>query len=363
MKKIHNSRFSQSISQPARLLNVASWIVAIAFAIFLNMLGSLVIRDLMYAPRGGPPVATAFSDPATAPLEAHQRDLELRRDTLSDKLEIARTGRERADKVYSDQRESFRNWIATRQATGNGQNDPDLLARTKNLDALQARADDWRRQENALIDETRPIESQLVELRRQIADVRQAADRRFAAATRHYELVVFGCRLAVTLPLLVIGVWLFIRFRKSRYWPFVYGFGLFSLSSFFVELVPYLPNFGGYVRVLVGIALTAFAGIYMLRVFQRYVERKRAELQQSQSERARHVDYEKALRAYDRRICPSCDKSWQPGGDHASFCIHCGLNLFKTCDCGGRNFAFFPFCNQCGNAVPPEEESGASQSA
>jgi hypothetical protein len=333
-------------------------VIAIAFAIFLNMLGSLVIRDLMYAPRGGPPVREQFTDAATAPLDAQVRDLQFQRDALNDKIETTRIANARADKLYADARESFRNWIATRQATGDSRNDPELLARTQSLDQLQASAADWQKQQNALVDEGRPIDVNLTQLRTQIAAASQAADARYEAASRRYELVVFGWRLALTLPLLVVAVWLFIRFRKNRYWPFVYGFGMFALTAFFVELVPYLPNFGGYVRVLVGIALTIFAGIYVLRAFQRYVERKHAELQRSQSERASTIEYEKALNAYRRKLCPSCDKPWDLGGDSVSYCIHCALNLFKGCDgCGARNFAFFPFCNQCGKPVTEAAES------
>ncbi|MBN3753235.1 hypothetical protein G3N95_09785 [Paraburkholderia sp. Tr-20389] len=354
-------KISQAYSRPARLLKVASWVIAIAFAIFLNMLGALVIRDLMYAPHGGPPNAEQFSDAVTSPLDVQMHDLQLQRDALNDKIENTRIAQERAVKLYTEARESFRNWIATRQATGDGRNDPELLARTRQLDALQASVAGWQKQQNALLDDARPIDARMNQLRVQIATARQAADERYQAASRRYELVVFGWRLALTLPLLVVAVWLFIRFRRNRYWPFVYGFGLFALTAFFVELVPYLPNFGGYVRVIVGIALTAFAGIYMLRAFQKYVERKRAELEQSQTDRARSVDYEKALSAYQKKLCPSCDKPWHLGGDQVSYCIHCGLNLFKVCGCGGRNFAFFPFCNQCGKPVSDDSAVKAEQ--
>ncbi|GJH05685.1 hypothetical protein [Paraburkholderia terrae] len=91
---------SQAFSRPARLLKLGSWIIAIAFAIFLNMLGSLVIRDLMYAPRGGPPDAAQFSDVATSQLDAQVRDLQLQRNALNDRIENTRIAHDRAGKLY-----------------------------------------------------------------------------------------------------------------------------------------------------------------------------------------------------------------------------------------------------------------------
>jgi len=94
----------------------------------------------------------------------------------------------------------------------------------------------------------------------------------------------------------------------------------------------------------------------MLRAFQKYVERKRADLGESRTERARGVDYEKALSTFRKKLCPSSDKPWNLGCEQASYCIHCGLKLFKGCACGGRNFAFFLFCNQCHEPVTETAE-------
>ena len=79
------------------------------------------------------------------------------------------------------------------------------------------------------------------------------------------ELRVFLYRLALTLPLLVVAGWLFVKKRKGTLLALCLG--LHHLSRcllFFVELVPYLPSYGGYVRYIVGIAITVLVGRYAI---------------------------------------------------------------------------------------------------
>ncbi len=119
---------------------------------------------------------------------------------------------------------------------------------------------------------------------------------------------MFLYRLALTLPLLVLAGWLFVKQRKSTWWPFVWGFIFFALFAFFVELVPYLPSYGGYVRYVVGIVLTALVGRYAILALNRYLERQKLAEAMPDQQRRKELGYDVALARLAKGVCPGCER-------------------------------------------------------
>ncbi len=324
------------------------WLVALVFASFLIGLGSTLVGDL---PRvESVPALDDFMDRQAAQaardsVQAGERQAQ----DHADALEQARLKLQVAQSDVGAQRQSFANWIATRRATERAEQDPELLARTRALDELHQRERAARaeleRQQQALLDARQSVE----QARRTLADMQRNAQGAYEQALRVQELRVFGYRLALTLPLLVVALWLFRRHRHSASWPFVWGFIIFALFAFFVELVPYLPSYGGYVRYIVGIVLTVVGGRWAIGALQRYLERQRAAEALPDVQRRQSLSYEEALARLAKSVCPGCERSVDlkdPAGD---FCPHCGIGLFNRCShCGTRKSAFARFCPACG---------------
>lgn len=328
------------------------WLVAIVFAGFLVGLGGAVVGDL---PRvEGQLLQEDFVDPARAePLRQSVADGRATLRQAQDTLDQARLQLQAAHAATRSARESFSDWVATRRATEQPSQDSALIARTRALEALQA--EERTAQQAVQAQQQRVLDAQqaIDGAQRQLETVTDAADEQWGRALRAAELRVFLYRLAITLPLLAAAGWLFVRKRHGTYWPFAWGFIFFAGFTFFVELVPYLPSYGGYVRSGVGIVLTVLIGRYAIAALNRYLSRQQQAEQMSDAQRRHALGYDTAQARLAKEVCPGCERSVNFKDASIDFCPHCGIGLFNRCTpCGARKSTFARYCQACGSAAP-----------
>lgn len=333
-----------------RIFTIAMWMVSVVFAGFLIGLGSLIIADL---PRVESRVGLQqFVDkPAEQRIEAEERALNARLQTLERTEADAQGKVDRAGAQYQTAKNSFEAWIATRTATGDASQDPEVLNRQRQLDQLGAVLRAAEEARDRISNERPALQTQQAQLQTQRDRLLDAALPRYRSTKFWQDAKVFGWRLLLTLPLLVLAVHFAAQRRKGDYWPLKRGFILFAAFTFFVELAPYLPDYGWYVRSLVGMALTIVASHFAIRWMRSYLASREAEERKAEVERKKAIQYDEALRKMAARTCPSCERPVATTDDAPTdFCVHCGLRLFDHCaTCDTRKFVFFRYCMKCGS--------------
>ena len=341
----------KSLRVPERLFQLAGWAVSVVFAGFLIGLGGKLVGELPGVEQYT--TLERYMDPARTRRTRTARDslIHLERDLTAsrDRAQLSLTA---SSNAYRSRRESFDNWIATRVATTDPRQDPEVLRRTAELDQLKTgertAQSEVERLDADLLRTSQALEAQ----REEESRLGEAARGQYERARFRQELRVFGIRLALTLPFLLLATWLVVRKRRSQYWPLLRGFVLFALFAFFFELVPYLPSYGGYVRYGVGVILSGLAGLYVIRAMRRYVARRAEVEQQTEAERRRSLGYEEALKRMAGGVCPGCERpiAASTADAQSNFCVHCGMTLFDHCHaCHARKNAFFQYCPGCGS--------------
>jgi hypothetical protein len=331
--------------------NRALWLVAFIFAWFLLGLGKAVMRDL---PRVEQTLTIEnFVDHAkTDPIRTQLSTLRQQRIEANDRLEQANLMLTTRRNDYEAARRTFENWLATRDVTKQNSQDDELLSRTQALDKLKGLERDAEKSVELLSKTLLDDDQNEAKLQEQTRKLEDSAYREMDNENQKQATRVFLYRLAITLPLLVIAAWLFAKKRKTTYWPFVWGFIIFALIAFFVELVPYLPDYGGYVRYLVGIIMTVLGGKYAISALQKYLEQQKLAEAQPQLVRREELSYDVALTRLGKGVCPGCERGVDLKDARNDFCPHCGIGLHNKCDaCGFRKSAFSKFCNGCGTGA------------
>ncbi|SFE15672.1 zinc ribbon domain-containing protein [Paracidovorax konjaci] len=334
------------------------WLVSLVFASFLIGLGGTLVGDL---PRVEAPLQLDdFLDrPAAEALRAEVRAAGTAEEQAQAALEQAQLQRSKARSESQAANESFNHWIATRSATQQAEHNPEVVQRTQALDALKVRERQTQQAVEAQQQAALDARQAAAAARQRLGQLEAAGYESMRAAQRKVEMRVFLYRLALTLPLLVVAGWLFAKKRKSTWWPFVWGFIFFALFAFFVELVPYLPSYGGYVRSIVGIVVTVLVGRYAILALNRYLERQRQAEALPDAQRREELSYDVALARLDKGVCPGCERPVDLKNTAIDFCPHCGIGLFDRCGaCSTRKSAFARFCHACGTAAKAPAASG-----
>ena len=357
---------SKSLRLPEKWFRRGLWLVAAAFAFFLIGLGSLIVGNL-------PQPNTALEVEHFIP-EADAQRVQAAIDKAQFLAQQAGRARDKAQLQYDAERaryqsarDTFENWVSTRRATERPDQDAELLARTKVLDDIKQTENKAReeleKQEQSSLAASQAVSSAEVEM----GQLRDAAYPEWQSAMRASELRVFLFRLALTLPLLAVAGWLFAKKRQGTWWPFVWGFIFFALFAFFVELVPYLPDYGGYVRYIVGIVVTVLLGRYAIIALNRYLEKQKLREAMPEVQRREELGYDVALERLSKSVCPGCERPVDLKNTEIDFCPHCGIGLFDHCgNCHTRKSAFSRFCHSCGASkkeVKPRQESSTHEDA
>lgn len=345
----------KSLRVPEKLFALVMWLVSFVFAGFLIGLGGKLVADL-------PGIESTlsldrFADRAAlARVRGEVEALDKRQSELGQRRAQAQLALTSARNAYGSARAAYENWLSTRTATTDPAQDPEVLRRTRELDVLKAAEREAQvaveQLDRGLLDANQALAAQ----RQAEGDLLDAARPAYERALFFQELRVFGARLGLTLPLLAVAGWLWAKKRGSDYWPLMRGFVIFAGFTFFFELVPYLPSYGGYVRYAVGIALTAVVGHYVIQAMRRYLAKRQQAAAQSEVERRKSLGYEQALKQMAAGVCPGCERAIvganPKGGElpSSNFCVHCGLKLYDRCGgCATRKNAFFHYCPGCGS--------------
>lgn len=347
----------KAIRRPLFWFNLAMWLVSIVISTLLINLGSLIMSDVPTAAR----LIDRDDFVDSARLEATDARIDLIETALAQNanaVEDAQFVLRSRTLDYQNQRANFENWVSSRRATGEDSQNAEVVARVNAIEALKLAEREAERTVETL-------QQDAVQARRTLAELYEARGQIVEDATAPFErarslevLKVFGLRLALTLPLLLIAGWLVMKKRGSTYWPVYRGFVIFALFAFFVELVPYLPSYGGYVRYVVGIVLALLVAHFAIRGMARYLQNKRAEEDKPDSEKRKLIGYETAVTKISDGVCPSCDRQFAAKAPRkgqtipdskVDFCVHCGFCLFSYCKaCEARENSFYNFCGSCG---------------
>ena len=204
---------------PERIFAFSMWLVSLVFAAFLIGLGGKIIADV---PSATKPISVEnFTNPQVMRDSRNRLDgAEDTRRKLEPQLTEARGVAAARQTAYATAQSANRNWLATRSVTSTNpdavKQDGELLRQTKELETLSASLREAQVKVEELNSQMRAAQREEAEARSTMTDQLRDAQPQFQSASRAQELKIFGFRLALTGPLLLISTWLSNNFPDDH---------------------------------------------------------------------------------------------------------------------------------------------------
>lgn len=350
----------KSSRQLSKIVNIFLHIIALVFTYFLLQGGSLIIQNLPN--RHTHTQLEDYLDKAqlkqlNESLDASQLEAE----TLEFNQQSVRTELNGLKEVLAIQQQNYKEMLASRYVTEDSQSNRQVEQIRQKIEQGRVAITETTQKDNQLEQSLLQNQQSRSQIQQDIRDLKQEARKILREEQRSNTLKAFLIRLIFVLPLLGIAAFLFKRYRDSSYWPFVYGWGYFSLYAFFIELVPYFPSYGGYVRSIVGIVACFLVGRFLIHKLQDYLEKKREMEQRDEESRRSSLqnnerNLENSFEKIHKGICPSCDRKFASPDN--KYCVYCGLCIKRECgSCNTLQVSFNQFCFECGEPHREEQEN------
>lgn len=332
------------------------WLLGAVFSGLLAWLGTQGLSDL----------ADLFHEPQREELRSHERlalyrDRELAAalpDARQEQVERARRDLEALELGLSSAEQSFRTWLATRATLGGSPAEDDQVrSRRDRLDVLRAERDRTATQLQAARLAPDPRAAALAAVEQKLTTLELAVTEEYDRKHAAWTMKVLAARLGVVVPVWALALLLWHRRHSSRYITLLWGYWAFAAWMLLWGVGPYLPHYGGYIPLSLGVLSSIWLTVSLVRYFNR-----RAPLL-----RRRIVD-----KAIARHRCPNCERDYLIGrevhldltfgrkGAKRHFdqralrpraCPACALPLFGTCShCQHEQLVHLDTCGACGAA-------------
>lgn len=210
---------------------------------------------------------------------------------------------------------------------------------------------------SALQEQLADLEERQRTHREVLQKAREPISTEFYRLQRQHDWRVAAIKIGVLTPLLLIGGYLFARFRNGKYAPMIYAIDAALLAKAFVVMHEYFPReYFKYVLIICSLVVIALLLARLLRMV---------------AQPGRETRLKQAREAYESFFCPVCQfpirrgplkfMSWSPRSlrktslpivnapDDAYTCPSCATKLYEKCaNCGEIRHGLLLACEHCG---------------